>query len=322
MNLLFGIILSSLLVVAVSQWFMGVKKSFLNQRTQFSSFDLGRISHQYLMKDFHSGGYLGIRTNDASFSLNKLYSPFNENHRYFCFNRVIFGFLASPGACYGKLPETTCQRIKKNSPVLIIYNVPQKINQLTKPLEKKDEVLSLDSFHDIQKNSLVLVSDAHRGDLFVANRVEEHRVFHEFVLGINDQSHLSRLYGKDAEVVELQTVAYYLGVPERVDKLNLSKSFTKSPSKKHHNLSTVKDADFALFRDDLLHHAQEIVPEVSDFRIEIGVQLPASYNIQHQTLPQMKEADWPYVRSVRISIVDQKLKCWNYEITLRNRIGS
>jgi len=311
-NVLFGMLLGSLVVAGVTQWYVVAKKFFLLQAKHFDSLEMGRVSFHYLQRDLQSAGYRGCRTNDETFPVNHIYSPLNRKFQFFNFNQAVFGFIASPGACYGKMPDISCKRIKKNTPVLIIYNVPQKINRLVNDLKFAEDAISLPHNHGIHENSLVLINDCHHGDLFIANRVETTKIYHNKIINVNESDALSRGYvNKNAVVVELQTIAYYLGVPERYEK-------------EHHKNLDIAQVNAALFRDDLLQQAQEIVSDVSDLMFEFGIKTSRDDKdkMSYRTLTQMREHDWPCVQLVRVTIVDTNKQRWIYEISLRNRCSA
>ncbi len=306
-SILMGLALSALLIASAMQGVMIAKKTFQAHRSQMHFLDTGQSAIRYFMRDVQAGGYRGCRSADPSFPLTKHYSDWNKAFGYFRQDRVVFGFIASPGTCYRKIPISACKRIKENSPVLIIYQVAQKINPLIQSMKKADDPLVLPMHHGIHNGALVLISDAYQGDMFIANRVQGPILFHEKILGFNNNGSLSKAYSTKAEVVELQTVAYYVGKPERFLHMNLNQPISNKTS-------------FALFRDDYLQNAQEIIAGVTHVEFEYALQKTAGGNIQYYKSEDILEEHWPLVSSLRIHLTMENQKSWSFEIALRNRI--
>lgn len=310
-SILIGLAISALLLASATQWLMLTKKTFQLHRNEVIFLDVNQNALQYFLRDIQAGGYRGRRSADPSFPLYRTYSQWNEDLDYFHFDRTVFGFLAHPGVCYKKMPVSACKRIKENSPVLIIYNVAQKINPLSKAMKHKDEPLTVPLNHGIHNHALVLISDGQQGDLFIATRLQDSTIFHDGILRVNQSSSLSKAYSEQAEVVELQTVAYYLGIPERFEKKKLNAD----------NHSDNK-AIYALFRDDFLQKAQEIIAGVSHVDFEYALQSPMSAVIRYQKPDDIPEKDWGLVRGLRITLTLENAKTCSFEIAIRNRVSS
>jgi len=157
----------------------------------------------------------------------------------------------------------------------------------------------------------VLISDGVQGDLFVLSNERKkpgEKIFHEAGSQSNNTNYLSKLYQKNAEVVELQMLAYYLGTPPR-ERLNPQAKTT-----------------YSLYRDDLVHAhgAEEIAVGITDFQVKYGVFDPVQ-GIVYRASNAIADEQWAFVRSVRINIeVDSTSKknsktIWEYEFAIRNR---
>lgn len=308
-SVLMGISIGALLLTSVTQWVMLSKKTFLMHRSQVHFLDAGQTVMQYLLRDIHRAGYRGCRSSDLSFPLNKGYSDWNKDFGYLSENQTVFGFFASPGVCYGKMPVTACKRIKENSAVLIVYHVAQRINPLLSAMKKTNDPLMLNAQHGIHKGALVLISDGYQGDFFIANRIQEGFIFHENRIGLNKSDALSKAYAKEAEVVELQTVAYYLGIPERFSKTDYLNKHSKN----------IKPY-FSLFRDDFLQSAQEIITGVRDVEFEYAIQIPSDGQLRYYKPEAISSENWPLVQAVRIHLELEGKQTFSFEIALRNRL--
>jgi Tfp pilus assembly protein PilW len=305
-SILMGLGLSIILIASATQWVMIAKKTFQQYQQQALYLDIGQSALQYFLRDIHASGYRGPRSQDASFPLNKIVSEFSKDKAYLRFDRSVYGFFSSPGSCYKKMPEVSCKRVKENSPVLIIYNVAQKMNVMLQAAKSSEENLRLSPNHGIHQGALVLIADGYQGDLFIANLVQGSVIHHDKMLNVNQSANFSKVYSAAAEVVELQTVAYYLGTPERFQK---------------NNPANRKNVSYALFRDDFLQNAQEIMAGVSDVEFEYSLQDPESGEIRYQKAQYISERDWPLVRSLRVFLSMEDKKNWAFEVAIRNRIS-
>lgn len=323
-SLLIGIGLSSLLIAASAEWFCIAKQAFRSHQSQIQAFDAVERGMMNFVRDIQSGGYRGTRSADPGFPINKLYSDVNPDYDYFREDRTVFGFIAKPGECYRKMPLSACQRVKENTPVLIVYHVAQKMNPLVLAMKNASAPLVLPADHGIHTNALVLITDAHQGDLWIANRIQNALVFHEHILKKNQSPSFSKAYSTEAEVVELQTVAYYLARPERFQEQNFQVRNFQQQNFQEQNAHHMHQNNFALFRDDFLQNAQELIPGVSHVEFEYGLQNPANKEIEYHKPEAMSEKDWAGVLVVRIhlGLEDAKIhhKIWTFDIALRNGI--
>jgi Tfp pilus assembly protein PilW len=305
MSVLIGLLLNALIMAGVMHGFGVAKRAFYRQQQAFLFLDKGRVTLHYLARDIQASGYRGCRTRDLGFPLQHNYSDYHSPYSFFRFDQPLFGFLATRGLCYGKMPDSACHRVKENTHVLILYNIPQKINKVERALVHLNDAIETNRDHGIQKNGLVLLSDCYQGDLFIANRVEATQIYHDQILGVNKTDTVSKRYTQNAEIVELQTVTYYVGAPERHEQ---------------NNREGVLTPRFALFRDDFMQPAQEIVPDVSDLQFEFGMIDTETNHYQYKKMLEMKEQDWPLVQNLRIRLTIDNKRRWEYEISLRNRL--
>lgn len=326
-NILISLCISLLVTSGTFQWYCIVKKNWEKNEKQKIDPEIQQILFQFYQQDIQTAGYQGCRTRDKSFPLYKIYSDYTAEYRYFNFDHTIFSFLATPGSCFGRMPNTACERILENTPVLILYNVPKGLTQLKHPLRTLSDPLMLKNYPQIQEKSLVLISDCQQGDLFIASKIEGATLHHKKMLGMNSTGELSKLYGEKgrmAEVAELQTVAYYLGKPERLTD------------------------SYSLYRDDFLHPAQEVATGIVEIQLSFGIMVKnvnakiedSNENTKIQSLkenikPSLREntqstlvyktaneiQNWDEVKSVHIQITTETGKIWQTHVTPRNRHG-
>jgi len=297
-----GLLFSAVLMMGTLHGYQIAKTKLCLNKETAAFLDIGRTAFLYWTRDIQASGYRGCRTRDITFPIAALYSEYNRAYSYFRFDQPLFGFSATLANCYGKMPASACGRVREGTDVLIVYNVPQKMNRLARRLERPEELLETREPHHIQKDSLVLVSDCQQGDLFIANDVDSTQIRHDRILGTNKTNRLSKAYDQDAEVVELQTVAYYIGTPERFLE---------------HNRMDMRP-QFALFRDDFLHSAQEIISEVADLQVEYGLRGGTDSKRLYKKTNEMRAQDWPFVVSLRLTLIAHNKRLWKYEISPRN----
>lgn len=310
------------------QWFTWVKREWVETRKHKRNQEFKKIFFQFIQQDVQSGGYRGWRSSDVGLPLYKNYSDYTEAYRYFRFDQTIFGFTATPGHCYGKMPKTACERMKDNAHVLVIYNVPKGFAKLKYNLPDLNAPLITETATDIQEKSLVLISDLDQGDLFIATHIAGNTLQHKKILGMNSQSELSKCYALGTEVVELQTVAYYLGTPERLKQdihsvgglksaVGLKKNRSTTNFGRNQMRKTEKVKHYSLFRDDFLHPAQELISEIQELNFLYGVEETSEIRY----LNAIEIRNWSEVKSVRIQVTMANGACWQTDISLRNRIG-
>lgn len=302
-NVLVSMTLGLVILVIAMQWYQVVKKTNFLQKNHKETLDIGRTVFQFIRHDLQSSGYRGCRTMDQNFPIRRNFEENGVPFQFLRTDRAVFGFQAVVGECQRHIPQKFCDRLKKNTDVLVIYNVPQKINSLKAPMAKLDDAIVVQEGKTIQKNAMVLISDALQGDFFIANDVISEKIFHQ--LGDNSTALLSKCYTTDAEVTELQTLVYYLGVPDR---------------------PTARLGTYSLFRSDIRQKAEEIVEGVVDFSVEYGFFEPIA-GFQYYVASEVKSEQWALIRMVRLKIevkgemcygVSQKNHSWEYTFAIRN----
>lgn len=314
-SLLITSCISSVLIICNLQWFQTTKKLSVAELQAIKEFETIHKTQQFFKQDIQSSGYRGCRSTDLSFPLNRVFYEQNPDYQFLRFDIPVFGFVASSGACRGKLPDITCQRIKENSEVLILYNVAQKFSGLKKAMSAPDEAITVSQKPQIWKNALTLISDCTQGDLFIASQVTGNQIFHDRIVEKNKSDALSKAYGTDAIVGEIQTVAYYLSARHTISTSSSDKNST-SPNQDSENKSL-----YGLYRDDLLHHADEISRDISEIKFEFAVFPGENKPLEYKKSSELQAQDWPHVQAVRITLTSSNNKVWIHEIAIRNRYG-
>ena len=282
-------------------WIIFVKKSANQEKQIRENLKIGRTLFHYLTGDFKTAGYKGCRSLDSNFPLRRLFVNYGA-YKFFQNEHIVFG-TQSMGQGLKELPESICKRARIKSDILIIYNVPKKISSLQQDMKDAEDIIYTKNDSKIQSGSIALISDHLEGDLFIVTEAKNQKIYHHKRPLANISSKLSKAYKANAEVIELQTIAYYLGLPKRkkVDPL-------------------FKPISYSLYRDDFLHKAEEILEGIKTFEVEYCVNEPlnASYFLKTST---MRDDQWQYVTGVRVTIRTEYEKEWQYEIAIRNRYG-
>lgn len=293
-----SMVLSGFIIIGTTQWYQVSKKTLLKAHLKEKNLEIIRTISLFLRTDLKNSGYKGCRTEDDHFAINNLFVDYDKPHSYWRKDRNVFGFVSTPGVCLAKMPRSVCERVKDNSEVLIIYNIVNHVAFLKQAMVKTDSTLEVVHKNGIRKKSMVLIGDCLQADIFIANAVEHEKIFHEQTPETNKSYHLSKNYGLDAELAELQTVVYYLGAPVR--------------SKATHSIS------YSLYRDDLFHAAEEITDGIIDFKIEYGLLTP-SQGVQYRATSSIQDTEWPLVQSLRLKVKLLDNQNWSYEFAIGNR---
>lgn len=303
MNLLISISVSMLLMHCALQWWQIIKKTELGFQKKITELNTSRTILQFMHLDFENAGYLGYRTHDEGFPINQIAQEENPIQLP-SDRRVVYGFKTTPGLCQLQgFSRQICERVKANSDFLVIYNVAQNITPLKQRMTSPLEALRTKEKSGIRAGSLVLIADLLQGDLFIANDVRNEWLFHQTTGGKNRTEALSKAYGEKAEVVELQTLCYYLGIPSRAQNAQISRKSV-------------------LFREDLRHGPEEIAENVEKFEVEYGI-FTRENGVQYRKAQEISMEDWIFVVSVRLKItlsdLPDPLKETYYEFSIRKR---
>ncbi|HXH55584.1 MAG TPA: PilW family protein [Gammaproteobacteria bacterium] len=316
-NVLVSMTLGLVILAAAMQWYHVSKISHLSEKNKKEILDIGRTLFQFIRHDLQSSGYRGCRTQDQNFPIRRNFEKNGIPYKFLKTDRAVFGFTAAAGVCQQHIPQKFCDNLLKNSDVLVIYNIPQKVNLLKHSMVNPGDAIFIQSGGRIQKNAMVLISDVQQGDFFIANDVENEKIFHQ--LGANSTFVLSKCYKQNTEVIELQTIAYYLGIPDR---------------------ASAPRGTYSLFRSDIRQKAEEIVEGIVDFSVEYGffesndASLDgAREKFQYYAAAHVKPEQWALVRMVRLKIETkgetyhgspQRNHRWEYAFAIRNgyRISS
>jgi hypothetical protein len=296
-SVLISLVIGVALVTGVSQWHQVLKKTVKLERKKRQHLEIGRSILEFLKNDLRSCGYRGCRTMDDNFPITRGFVDFISPYHFFRSDRAVFGLNTKVTTCHGHLPVSICERLKTQSEVLIIYNVPVVYAKLKEDMKQSQDALYLRGSKTIQKGSVVLISDGFQGDLFIANLVKGNKIDHQKTVQTNISDSLSKKYKQNAEIVELQTVAYYLGMSKtnQQDKLQ-----------------------YSLYRDDLFKKAVVIAEDVVDFQAEYGIFNPKE-GMLYQKANAIEAELWSQVCAVRLKLKTKENQLWEYDVAIRNR---
>ncbi len=247
----------------------------------------------FLSNDLASSGYRGPRTRDLSFPV---YQHFNgAQHPWFGRKFAVLG-CQNASDCAAHLPARVLSRLKPNSEILIIYGVPKNIGHLANAMTSASEPIRVKQLSKIAEKSLVLISDGLSSDLFIASTVQGQTIFHEQTPYTNVRGFLSKAYPKGSEIMELQSVAYYLGIPLR---------------------SPLQTQSFSLYRDDLAQKAEEISEGIKTISFSYALAEPFK-PMRFAKAGAFSNRDWIWVKGLRIEINFHHSPSWRYDFALRN----
>lgn len=285
--------LGLLLILIVLYDYQRLRKTMLRFPPHLEIAEKTREIVQFLGNDLRLSGYLGPRTRDPSCPLHRQFDPLT--HAWLRQDRAVFG-CASIERCGMSLGAGAKARLKAHSPIIIIYNIPKAIQRLSQAMDGPSGVMKLEHKTTLRAGSVVLISDGLASDFFIASAVQGHTLFHAQTPYTNRSPCLSKAYPKGSEVIELQTVAYYLGLPAR--------------SSKDRNT-------FSLYRDDQCHEVEEMTEGIVGMKLEYAVLEPAK-GLRFAAADQLLEKDWPWVSGVRLHIDFHQRSSWRYDFAIRN----
>jgi len=282
--------LSSLLIVSAFYGYQIIKKTYLKERIAYSNAAIARLILQFVGPEVQSSGYFGCRTLDDYFPVNWVANPSYLPRD----KRPIYGFRTTPGACPSNgMPQSLCDRVEINSDLIILYNVPQAYSSLAQAVEPTMDSLLTQNSKGFNQGALILISDCLQGDLFEADDIAQNRIFH-YERVRNTTQYLSKAYGLDAEVVRLNSFAYYLGRPARYQGNQRN--------------------EYALYRHDFQQgKSKEIVGGITKFKVEYGLLDPIR-GMSYRSAHEIPDNAWKMIQTVRITVNDHE-----YEFTIRNR---
>jgi len=286
-QVLVSLALSLLILAGFFSWHHVVKTLLIESKEKRSYLNTGSTALQLMMNDLSRSGYRGCRSMDENYPVRLHAVSHVGSYQFYRLDTAVIGFVAN-GACRFQLPETACERIKTGSDVLVIHNIPHRVTALKQPIINADAEVYVTAEGSIRKRSLVLVNDCYAADIFVATSVDKDHVQRKISSKRNQSRQLSKAYQAGTEVVELESVAYY-----------------------------VSDEN-TLFRDNLFNKAEEILTGVDSLQIEYAL-AEGDGRIQYLRSEKLKVSDWPWVVGVRVKLTTERAKVWEYEFSIRNR---
>ena len=282
-----------LLMLIVLYDYQRLHKTMLRFSPHLEIAEKNREIVQFLGNDLRLSGYLGPRTRDSSCPVYRQFDP--STHAWLRQEPAVFG-CESIERCAVSLGAGAKARLKAHSPIIIIYNIPKAIQRLSQAMDGPSGVIKVEHPTTVRAGSVVLVSDGLSSDFFIASAVQGHTLFHAQTPYTNRSPFLSKAYPKGSEVVELQTVAYYLGLPPRS---------SKGPN------------TFSLYRDDQCHEVEELTEGIVGMKLEYAVLEPVK-GLRFATADQLLEKDWPWVSGVRLHIDFHQRPSGRYDFAIRN----
>ena len=213
-------------------------------------------------------------------------------------NRTIFGCDGRYQSCVHHLPARSRERIKPNTQILIVYHIRSSQSRLSQSMQRTTDPLKIEGPGKIRAGSQVLIQDGSHRDFFIVSAAPLPYVFHDKTPFANQQSSLSQLYAIGSEVIELKTVAYYLGIPPR---------FVGSHLKV-----------FSLYRDDLYQNAEEIIAGIVDLAFEYQVKDDIGRS-SFQQARSLLDSQWSKVCGLRLKVQFEGGQTAVYAFSVPNR---
>lgn len=293
MSLCLSMSIGLLLILIVLYQYQSIRKVVLRFSGHLEMAEKTREIIQFLGNDLHYSAYRGPRTRDPSFPV---YVHFDSrSHPYLHQDRAVQG-CESPAACVQHLPPSAMARAKPQSNLFIVYNIPKKIQAIAQTMQNPSGVIKLEHPTALRAGSVILVSDGLSSDCFIATALQGLTLFHGQTPYGNRRDYLSKAYPKGSELMELQSVAYYLGRPLR---------------------SKPDPETFSLYRDDLCHEAEEIAEGIKAMHIEYAIWEPLR-GLRFAAASALSDQHWPWVIGLRVELAFHQPSSWSYDFAIRN----
>ena len=133
-SLLLSLSLGLLITEAVIRWHQVLKHSFAIAKIKRQDLEIGRTVFQFVSSDIKLSGYRGFRTLDQNFPIKTNIIRHKAPYGFYRYDIPVFGFRSVVGQCASYLPERSCARVKENTDVILIFNIPRQIDSLQRPM--------------------------------------------------------------------------------------------------------------------------------------------------------------------------------------------
>lgn len=272
-ELLIAVLLGNVVIVMVIQGYQLLQTTILKVEQRFTLAQKADIAKFYLRSDIQAAGYRGNRSCDGSLP--------DVNHAKVFQNlalqqQILVSKKILSGRAVADLPKKIADKIaahgiKMQSDVVLIKDIPTTVYKVAATMQNKCDAIAVDHGENelnLHAGSLAAIADLHGVERFVASSVihgkQVYRPFPE-----NDDLCLQRKFDTTAEVITLQWIAYYL-------------------AKKN-----VTDTTYSLYRDDVLHAAEEVIDGVEDFYVRL-----LNENSLQELAKLPESADWPILSAL------------------------
>lgn len=287
-ELMIAITLALVISAALIQAFLASKTTYRFQDALAAVQENGRFAVNYLTREIRMAGYIGCPMLDRlNPTINNLLSSTPADLQGFGPNQIVrsgeaknFTTLA-PGAVDG-------------TEVLVVRKASGVGAQLSSALSAaSDEIVLAGNPAKVVAGDVLVISDCFRADLFRASDVSGTTTVTIGHTTGNTSGNLSKGYGTDAEVMAMQSVAFFItDTGRKTDRGNPIRALSM-------RLRDAGQGSAALV-------STELVDGVEDMHVEFGVDTDADQAVDsYKKAGDIDAADWSKVIAVRISLLLQ-----------------
>ena len=239
-------LLSNLVVIMAVQGYLFIQQSILKLEARFAIKQKIDIADFYLRQDIQSAGYRGYSSCDNNLlDLNHIKNWPNT----LAAEPIVFTRAITPDVHIRDLPEKIAhkilqQKLKYNSSILFIKDVPKAIYKLATPMLDPCAALQVHNATELNDGAWAAIADVNVIERFVVSKIIAGKyIYHQ--LPENNTQCLQNTYTDAAEIIALQWVAYYLAK------------------------ESINDTTYTLYRDDLNNNAEGLIDGVEDFYVQL-----------------------------------------------------
>lgn len=285
-ELMVALALSLVIGLAVMQVFLASKTTYRMQDAMSRLQENGRFAVSQLASEIRMAGYMGcLRLDEVQVNImaDDLPSGITD---------LLGSLIAVRGG--NNVEESNEWGAAANTDILMVHKAVDASMRLTGNVNAPNaQIQVVNNAAGLEKDDIAIISDCTSADIFkVVNspttKDQKTTIVHSS--GRNEGSKLSKIYGKDAEVLRFELVSYY--VKETSRKSPTGQTIRALYVKRKQDLSSVTAPEI------------ELVEGVQDLQIEYGVRTGMSPVVdEYRTAATV--TDWEKVVSVRFRLLMQ-----------------
>lgn len=212
-QLLISLLIISLINIAVFKFYSIIIKKFYIIRSQLSILYKQNVASFLLRSNIIQSGYKGFASNfllPENTSMSKAYKISPKAPIAVC-RASISNLNCHPFVNHKILKKIITQEIKLNTDILLVYDIPVKIEKsLINMLEYNSPVtINQKSIENFEIGDHMIISDFQYIQRFIISGIMQNKLLH--VSPYNGNHNLFKKFNKNAEVIKVKHLAFYIG---------------------------------------------------------------------------------------------------------------